>query len=116
MNIEISVELPQLWKGTFSKNKWNPINFIVGPNGTGKTLFSNALRGKLIEKGFIPRVLSAERLAGFEKENYNYFTSSYLHDGLNISQFNKFKSYGNEFGLSSSARGEPTPWLTSPAS
>ena len=103
MNIEISIELPQLWKGTFSKNEWNPINFIVGPNGTGKTLFSDALRGKLRERGFNPRVLSAERLAGFEKENYNYFTSSQLHDGLNISHFNRYKRYGNEFGLSSSA-------------
>ncbi|MBR3568177.1 MAG: hypothetical protein IKN94_07890 [Salinivirgaceae bacterium] len=35
MNIPIKIELPQVWEGTFVKDEWNPINYIVGPNGTG---------------------------------------------------------------------------------
>ena len=103
MNIQISIQLPQIWQGTFTKNEWNPINFIVGANGTGKTLLSNALRDKLRGGGINPRILSAERLAGFEKESYSYFSNSQLHDGLNISNFRKYKNYGNQYGLSSSA-------------
>lgn len=103
MNIQISIQLPQIWQGTFTKNEWNSINFIVGANGTGKTLLSNALRDQLRERGYIARVLSAERLAGFEKESYSYFSSSQLRDGLNISNFGIYKDYGNQYGLSSSA-------------
>lgn len=47
MNIPIKIELPQIWSGSFEKNEWNSINFIVGPNGTGKTLLSNQLYDKL---------------------------------------------------------------------
>ena len=103
MNIQINIQLPQIWQGTFTKNEWNSINFIVGANGTGKTLLSNALRDKLREKGYIARILSAERLAGFEKESYAYFASSQIQDGLNISNFGEYKNYGNQYGLSSSA-------------
>ena len=103
MNIQINIQLPQIWQGTFTKNEWNSINFIVGANGTGKTLLSNALRDKLREKGYIARILSAERLAGFEKESYTYFASSQIRDGLNISNFGEYKNYGNQYGLSSSA-------------
>jgi len=103
MNIQINIQLPQIWQGTFTKNEWNSISFIVGANGTGKTLLSNALRDKLREKGYIARILSAERLAGFEKESYAYFASSQIRDGLNISNFGEYKNYGNQYGLSSSA-------------
>ncbi len=103
MNIQINIQLPQICQGTFTKNEWNSINFIVGANGTGKTLLSNALRDKLREKGYIARILSAERLAGFEKESYAYFASSQIRDGLNISNFGEYKNFGNQYGLSSSA-------------
>ena len=103
MNIQINIQLPQIWQGTFTKNEWNSINFIVGANGTGKTLLSNALRDKLRERGYNARILSAERLAGFEKESYDYFTSSQIRKGLNISNFGEYKNFGNQYGLSSSA-------------
>ncbi len=103
MNIQINIQLPQIWQGTFTKNEWNSINFIVGANGTGKTLLSNALRDKLREKGYIARILSAERLAGLEKETNAYFASSQIRDGLNISNFGEYKNFGNQYGLSSSA-------------
>lgn len=100
MNIPIKIELPQVWEGTFVKDEWNPINYIVGPNGTGKSLLSNQLYDKLKGKGYRVRLLSAERLSGFEKSNYNYFTSSQLTEGLNISYFSNYKDYGQKYGLS----------------
>lgn len=103
MNIPIRIELPQIWSGSFEKNEWNSINFIVGPNGTGKSLLSNQLYDKLKGKGYKVRLLSAERLSGFEKSNYNYFTNSQLEQGLNISYFNSYKDYGQRYGLSTYA-------------
>lgn len=103
MNIDIKIHLPQIWEGEFTKSTWNSVNFIVGANGTGKSLFSDQLKDQLANKGYKVRLLTAERLAGFEKTNYSYFTSTQLGDGLNISQFLHYKNYGDRFGLSSPA-------------
>lgn len=103
MDIDIRIELPVLWQGTFEKRQWNSVNYIVGANGTGKSLFVEQLKQQLGQRGLKVRLLTAERLAGFEKTNYIYFTSSQLGEGLNISQFDHYKSYGNKYGLSSSA-------------
>lgn len=103
MDIEIKIELPALWKGEFVKTTWNSVNFIVGANGTGKTLFSEKLKQQLANKGYRVRTLTAERLAGFERSNYAYFSSSGISSGLNISQFSEYKDYGNQYGLSTPA-------------
>ena len=50
MNIPVNIEIPQIWPGTFSKNEWNSVNFIVGANGTGKSLFSNSLKNNFNAK------------------------------------------------------------------
>ena len=89
MEINIRIELPMLWKGTFEKSSWNSVNFIVGANGTGKSLFSEQLKNNLRNNGFRVRSLTAERLAGFEKTDYSYFSSSGIGQGLNISNFNQ---------------------------
>ena len=103
MKIPISIVLPKIWPNTFFKDEWNTVNFIVGANGTGKTMFSNELKAQLQKQGYNVRLLSAERLSGFEKTNYSYFTSSQMNSGLNLSHFNDYKLYGKEYGLSSSA-------------
>lgn len=104
INIPISVNLPELWgTETFTKNEWGEINLIVGPNGTGKSLFAEQLKNQLHSKGYKARLLNAERLSGLEKQNYNYYGSSNLSSGLNISQFSLIKSNGENYGLSSSA-------------
>lgn len=103
MNIPINIQLPKIWQGEFIKNEWNPINFIVGANGTGKSLFSNELKKQLEHKGYKVRLLTAERLSGFEKASYSYFTHSQLNEGLNISTFNEYKNFGKQYGLSTSA-------------
>lgn len=105
INIPISIQLPDLWSTqVFTKNSWGPINLIVGPNGTGKSLFADQLKQRLAEEGYKPRLLNAERLSGLEKQDYSYYSrGSQLRQGLNISQFNELKQYGESYGLSSSA-------------
>ena len=103
MHIPIDITLPKIWKGKFSKHEWGYTNFIVGPNGTGKSLLSNELKNKLSTQGFKVRLLSAERLSGLEKESYAYYLNSELSSGLNISNFDQYKEFGDLYGLSSSA-------------
>ena len=105
INIPISIQIPALWNTqTFTKNNWGPINLIVGPNGTGKSLLADQLKIQLTKKGLKPRLLNAERLSGLEKQHYDYYTNgSRLNRGLDISEFTQLKHYGENFGLSSSA-------------
>lgn len=105
INIPVTIQLPQLWNAQkFTKNEWGYINLIVGPNGTGKSLFADQLKGRLNENGFKPRYLSAERLSGLEKQDYSSFThGSALSQGFNIAGFQAIKSNGETYGLSSSA-------------
>lgn len=103
IDLQVRIQLPKIWDGTFQKDSWNSINYIVGANGTGKTLFSGELKKALTNLGLKVRLLSAERLAGFERTDYNYFTNSQVSQGLNISYFDQYKSYGSQYGLSSSA-------------
>ena len=103
-SIEITISIPQLWGGEqFVKSEWNDINLIVGANGTGKSLFAEQLKNQLTQKGYSTRYLNAERLSGFEKRSYDYFTNDQLKQGLNISRFNDYKRLGEQFGLSTSA-------------
>ena len=102
--IEINIKIPQLWEEhTFSKSDWGDINLLVGANGTGKSLFAEQLKIQLSQKSYSVRYLNAERLSGFEKTNYGYFSNSRLNDGLNIREFTHLKNQGEQFGLSTSA-------------
>lgn len=103
MNIPINIKLPKNWTGNFVKNEWNSINFIVGANGTGKSLFSNELQQQLQQNNFKVRLLSAERMSGFEKHDYSYFSNSDFRLGLNLSYTENLKQYGQRFGLSADA-------------
>ena len=103
MDIDIRIELPLIWEGLFEKHTWNSVNYIVGANGTGKSLFADKLKQQLSQNGYSVRSLTAERLAGFEKTNYNYYTNSQLGGGLNISYYLEYKNFGDQYGLSSSA-------------
>lgn len=104
INIPIEIGIPDIWGSQkFAKANWGEVNVIVGPNGTGKSLFADQLKVQLNSKGYKTRLLNAERLSGLEKQNYSYYGSSSLNEGLNISQFSHLKSNGESYGLSSSA-------------
>jgi AAA ATPase domain len=104
INIPINISIQELWLSkTFSKSEWGEINLIVGPNGTGKSIFADQIKVQLSQNGYSVRMLNAERLSGLEKQNYSYYGSSDLNAGLNISQFNQLKNNGETYGLSSSA-------------
>src|SRR5262245_60779464 len=100
MDLRVNIRLPVLWDGPFEKNDWGYVNFLIGPNGTGKTLFATELRKQCQSQGMRPRYLNAERLAGLERQHYGNFSSSNLHEGFAIPQYQAYKSQSQEFGLS----------------
>lgn len=103
MNIPVTVTIPDLWgSATFSKTEWGPINFLVGPNGTGKTRFAAALRDRLVEAKFKPRYLSAERLAGLEKQNVMGHSSAFSR-GFDVGNYAYYREHGAAQGLSADA-------------
>ncbi len=104
IKIKISIEIPQLWKqDVFSKESWNDVNFIVGPNGTGKSLFAENLSVKLRENNLQVQFLNAERLAGLERQNYSPFAHTNINRGFDIGDIDNYIVYGERYGLSASA-------------
>jgi hypothetical protein len=103
MDLDVNVQIPVLWAGEFRKSIWSGVNYVVGPNGTGKSLLAEQIKIQFSHSGLKVRSLSAERLSGFEKTDYGYHSSSQMGSGLNISTFEEFKRYGENYGLSTSA-------------
>ncbi|WP_429178814.1 ATP-dependent nuclease [Aeromonas salmonicida] len=100
-NVDISI--PLLWgEDHFTKNEWGYINYIVGPNGTGKTLLAEQLKNQFSNGGFTARYLSAERLVGLEKKHEGRFGGAALAQGFDISLFDDYKRRAEGHGLSSS--------------
>tara|TARA_R100000365_G_C2742590_1_gene71246 strand:- start:406 stop:2265 length:1860 start_codon:yes stop_codon:yes gene_type:complete len=100
-NVDISI--PMLWgEQRFNKSEWGSINYIVGPNGTGKTLLAEQLKSQFSNGGFTARYLSAERLVGLEKKNEGRFGGATLARGFDISLFDDYKRRAEGHGLSSS--------------
>lgn len=101
-NIDISI--PFLWGDKhFVKNEWGTVNFIVGPNGTGKSLFAEQIKAKFSGNGLRPRYLNAERLVGLEKQEVGRYGGGGLHRGFDITYFEDYKSRAENSGLSTSA-------------
>ncbi|NPV81345.1 MAG: AAA family ATPase [Firmicutes bacterium] len=104
MDLTVTIDLPYLWGDQiFKKDKWGTVNFLVGPNGTGKTLFAEKLKTICQAHGMKPRYLNAERLTGLERRTYHGFSHSQMERGLDIGQFPSYKSWGMDYGLSADA-------------
>lgn len=103
--IPIEIKIADMWgEDSFTRNDWGNVNFLVGPNGTGKSRFSDKLKKQLKTAGYKVRLLNAERLTGFEKTNYSSDISiNQLQSGLSINKFSKYKSQSDNHGLSTSA-------------
>jgi len=103
MNIEITATIPDLWGDKlFSKTEWGGVNYLVGPNGSGKTRFAEHLKNGLSQAGLKPRYLSAERLAGLEKDAVMGHGGP-LHQGFNVGSYAQYRSYGEQTGLAADA-------------
>lgn len=62
ITVETKVKIPFLWgKAAFKKSKWNQVNLIVGPNGSGKTLLAEEISSQFEKKGYKVDFLRSER-------------------------------------------------------
>ena len=96
MNIPVTVSIQDLWGiQEFSKTEWGAVNYLVGPNGSGKTRFAGTLRQALSKAGIKPRYLSAERLAGLEKSSI-WGQHGALYRGFDVAQYQQYKKLGNQ--------------------
>ncbi len=74
---EIKIKMPFLWgKQVFHKTRWNQINLIVGPNGSGKTLLAEELAKNFDKTGYPAKFIKSERsdysdILTILKENQN---------------------------------------------
>jgi hypothetical protein len=101
-NIDISI--PILWGNEhFIKNEWGFVNYLVGANGTGKSLLAEQIKNHFSNNGYTARYLNAERLIGLEKGEAYRFGGGQLKKGFDISYLEDYKSRAENSGLSSSA-------------
>lgn len=100
MNLEIAVSIPDLWgEQNFQKKEWGSINYLVGPNATGKTQFAEQLRRPCQDHGLKVRYLSTERLSGLERKRYAEFSMSHIDRGFDIQRFEDYKRHATTYGL-----------------
>lgn len=103
MNINVDIAVDFLWGNAhFIKNEWDTITYIVGPNGTGKTIVAERLRNQFKISGLKVRYFSAERLNALANkwDSNGYLQSDNLRNGLSIGDFAGYKSKADELGQS----------------
>ena len=106
MDIEITIKDEALWgDASFTRTKWPGVNYLVGPNGSGKTRFATQLNSQLSKQDLSVRYLNAERLTGLESINYEPFTINKMQRGLDIANLDRYENKTSEYGLATSAFG-----------
>jgi hypothetical protein len=104
INKPVNISIPVIWGDeTFQKEEWGAINYIVGSNGTGKSILAEQLKANFSNGGFTARYLNAERLIGFEKKATSRYGGGGLERGFDISALADYKNRAEQSGLSSSA-------------
>lgn len=92
----ISLNLPKPWKDKeFTIERFGFINYLVGPNGSGKTRFAAVLRQQLQNARF----LGTDRLAAMSGNagGLSLFNDRFA-QGFEKNLFNQFKSIGKSVG------------------
>lgn len=103
MKIDIDLNIDFLWGDKhFIKNEWGEITYIVGPNGTGKTIVAEKIKEQFKKAGLKARYFSAERLTnlGNKWDNSGYLQGDHFRDGLNIGNFAGYKRQADVLGQS----------------
>ena len=91
----LSFPLPVPWKNAeFKTEHLGAVNFLVGPNGSGKTKFAETLKAHLPNS----RLLGTDRLRGMTKNESLGFLSDDFRRGLQKNRFNSFKQAGQDLG------------------
>lgn len=95
IDLKLTLQVP--WKNeSFEMSEIGYINYLVGPNGTGKSQFSEQLKNFFNSKQLKCRVLSADRLTGFGFSNKPHLdgyvaSQSNFHDGFHKQNFEYYK-------------------------
>ncbi|MDF9747941.1 ATP-dependent nuclease [Natrinema salsiterrestre] len=105
MELDVSISLPSLWGDTtFEQDEWGHLNFLIGPNGTGKSLFAEELEDYISSWGkFYVRYLNAERLSGMERQAYGQYSRTNLQRGFSLNSEQAYLNQAQNQGLSSDA-------------
>ena len=91
MQIPVDIQIDFLWgEQHFQKDEWGAITYIVGGNGTGKSIFAEKLKQQFGENGLKVRYFGADRianLAGKWDAVGGQFAYDKLSKGLDISSY-----------------------------
>lgn len=110
IDLKLTLQVP--WKNeSFEMSEIGYINYLVGPNGTGKSQFSEQLKKFFNSISLKCRVLSADRLTGLGFSSKNIHSGhggyvvqqSHFHDGFGKKEFNYYKSGAEELDTGADA-------------
>lgn len=104
MKIPIDIQVDFLWgQEHFKKDEWAPITYVVGANGTGKSVFAEQLKDQFRSNGLKVRYFSAERIANLTNKwdtVLGELATDKLSKGLDIEKFSKYKAKADQLGQS----------------
>lgn len=98
MNIPVKIKIDYLWKEEFEKSEWGPINYLIGPNGTGKSIFLEMLIPVLTKNNLKVRYLNSDRLVDWTKSGHYMYGRSDINEGLNLKQTANIKNRSRTHG------------------
>ena len=106
MNINVDIAVDFLWGDEhFVKNEWGDITYIVGANGTGKSIVAEKLKNIFRNNGLSVRYFGAERINSLASkwDNRGFLPGDNLRRGLDIGNFEQYKERADVLGQSMDA-------------
>ena len=103
MQIPVDIQIDFLWGDKhFVKNDWGPITYIVGANGTGKSIFAEKLKEQLKVNKFKVRYFGADRISNLagKWDNSGFLAGDRIQKGLDIGNFKYYQTKADELGQS----------------
>lgn len=94
MNIPVNFKINFLWGDqAFIKSEWGSINYLVGSNGSGKSLFIDRLREFITGTPNFPfRYLHSDRLVDWTRQSNRVYSNTQLNRGLDTSWVSDIKN------------------------